>query len=920
MRLKAIRAWLCAMPVAVAAMHDVLAEASWPEQACNGTAVSHVIADDRLPGGLHAQAMWLERGLIRWPQRERGGRFVLHHAADRPLSVAADGRVHGSTDSWTLIPVSDDEAERGAARLPHVHGGVLLALPPDARDRIAALLRGQLLLEHLDGADRSLAFTFTQTAGALDDLYATAAADVALGATTRADGTGFALWAPTARRVALCLYADDDSDASAPLPMHRDDATGIWHHHAAGDLGGHYYTYLVQVWTRGHGLVVNRVGDPYALSLGADSRRGYVADMDAHHLKPAGWDAHARPAAAEAATDQVIYELHVRDFSIGDDRVRPAWRGRYLAFTEPGSRGMAHLRELAQAGVTDVHLLPVFDLATVPERGCLTPGIDGARDGERQQAIVAEHAQRDCYNWGYDPLYFNAPEGSYATDPGDGAARIREFRAMVMALHAAGLRVGMDVVYNHTSAAGQDARSVLDRIVPGYYHRLDADGAVTTSTCCANTATEHAMMARLMIDSAVAWVRHYGIDGFRFDLMGHQPRAAMERLQRAVDTAAGRRVHLLGEGWNFGEVADGARFVQAAQLSLAGGGIATFSDRARDAARGGAAADNGIDLVRNQGWLNGLFHTPNAHARGRHTRDDLLRAADLIRVGLAGSLRDYTMQVHTGNLRELSAIDYAGQPAGYVAEPGEVVNYVENHDNHTLFDISALRLPADTPIEERARVQVLGTALVAFSQGVAYLHAGQEILRSKSLDRNSYDSGDWFNRLDWSLRDNGFGAGLPPAGENRVAWPWMKPLLAEAAIKPGPAQIAWTRDATLDLLRIRASSSLFRLRRAEDVRHRLRMLDTGPDQIGSLVAAHLDGRDHPGARFAELIYAINADAVSHSLPLRGERGRDWRLHPVHRQPDAADRRAAKDAAFDSRRGRFTIPARTAVVFVIEDDA
>src|SRR5690606_14288799 len=199
-------------------------------------------------------------------------------------------------------------------------------------------------------------------------------------------------------------------------------------------------------------------------------------------------------------------------------------RGRYLAFAAEDSDGIAHLRALARAGLTDVHLLPVYDIASVPEDGCVTPAIPQAPAySPLQQAAMMELARRDCFNWGYDPFHFNAPKVSYASDPSDGAVRIREFRAMVMALHRMGLRVGMDVVYNHTFASGQERGSVLDRIVPGYYHRLDATGVVETSTCCANTATEHAMMARLMIDSAELWVRHYHIDSFRFDLMGHQP-------------------------------------------------------------------------------------------------------------------------------------------------------------------------------------------------------------------------------------------------------------------------------------------------------------------------------------------------------------------------------------------------------------
>ena len=357
----------------------------------------------------------------------------------------------------------------------------------------------------------------------------------------------------------------------------------------------------------------NLVTDPYSVALTTDSRLSVVADLASPALKPRGWDAAARPnrlTRVGAATDQLIYELHVRDFSIGDATVRPAWRGKYLAFTEGASNGMKHLKALSKAGMTDVHLLPVFDLASVPERGCKTPTVPNApADAEAQQAAVMAVAADDCFNWGYDPWHFNAPEGSFATDP---SSAVVEFRQMVMALHGAGLRVGMDMVYNHMTAAGQHPKSVLDRLVPGYYHRLSAKGEVERSTCCDNTATEHRMMAKLMIDSAALWVREYKIDSMRFDLMGHQPREAMERLQKRVDAEAGRPVQLLGEGWNFGEVANGARFVQASQLSLNGSGIGSFSDRGRDAARGGSAGESGDDSVRRQGWLNGLVYAPNA--------------------------------------------------------------------------------------------------------------------------------------------------------------------------------------------------------------------------------------------------------------------------------------------------------------------
>jgi pullulanase-type alpha-1,6-glucosidase len=418
-----------------------------------------------------------------------------------------------------------------------------------------------------------------------------------------------------------------------------------------------------------------------------------------------------------------------------------------------------------------------------------------------------------------------------------------------------------------------------------------------------------------MVDSAVLWAKQYRMDSFRFDLMGHQPRAAMERLQAAVNMATNRSVQLIGEGWNFGEVENGARFVQASQLSLNGSGIGSFSDRARDAARGGGAGDSGEAVIKQQGYINGLVYDANAKA-GPRPRIDLLQAADMIRVGLAGTLRSYPLVNADGVMRKLEAIDYGGQPAGYASAPGETVNYVENHDNQTLYDANALKLPLDTSTSDRARVQVLGLAINAFSQGVAYFHAGSDILRSKSLDRNSFNSGDWFNRLDWTYQTNFFGTGLPPAPDNAKDWPLFKPLLANPTLRPKPEDIAFTRDAFRDLLAIRASSTLFRLRTADEVAQRLRFFNVGPQQEPTVIAAHLDGRGYPGAGFAGLRYFINVDKVAHQLIDPQARGTRMRMHPVYSAPGAGGKRAA-GVGYDSSSGTFSIPARTAVVFVEE---
>ena len=894
----------------ILAAPPTLSDCSTPEFA---TTLHATPGSDPAP---EARAYWLDRQSIQWPGAPADAHtFRLFHSSKARIG-RSNGRLIGSPDgSLRLLPDATKAPAHLATRFKFIGDGPRLRVSEADLPRLATLLRGQLLLVAEDARGREIQSTALQLPGALDDLYADAGLANDLGVTVSPEQTGFALWAPTAQNVALCRYGPGANEVAVES-MQLDAGTGIWRNSLARDLTGQYYQYLVDVVVPGVGLVRNRVTDPYSVSLDADSKRSYIANLDSPSLKPDGWDKTPAPHPGLAQTDMVIYELHVRDFSINDPSVAKAMRGKYGAFALADSQGRKHLQALAKAGMTDVHLLPVFDLASVPEVGCKTPKI--SNDGpasESQQAAVMAVAATDCFNWGYDPLHFNAPEGSFASNASDGALRIREFRQMVQALHHDGLRVGMDVVYNHTSASGQNDKSVLDRVVPGYYHRLDAKGSVERSTCCENTATEHRMMAKLMSDSALLWATQYRIDSFRFDLMAHQPRSEMEALSARVDKATGRHVNLIGEGWNFGEVANGARFVQASQLSLGGSGIGSFSDRGRDAVRGGGAADSGEAMMARQGYINGLVYAPNAKAPSR-PMSDLLKAADMVRVGLAGSIRDYTMTDHTGRSVALSDIDYGGQPAGYVGDPAEVVNYVENHDNQTLFDANVYKLPAGTSSTDRARVQMLAAAINAFSQGVAYFHAGIDTLRSKSLDRNSYDSGDWFNRIDWSGQDNYFGTGLPPKPDNGRDYDLMRALLANAAIRPSPTDIGFARDAFRDLLRIRASSRLFRLRSAAEIKARLGFPNTGPAQNPVVQVGHLDGRGLDGANFSELLYFINVDDTAQVVSLPAQASKPWTLHPVHLDTSAADPRPRQDAIHDRATGRFTVPPRTALVYVV----
>ncbi|MBN8503906.1 MAG: DUF3372 domain-containing protein [Burkholderiales bacterium] len=858
-----------------------------------------------------ARAFWLNKQLIQWPMVDSSGTVKLYHSAAAQIVAVKGEAVRGAEGSVTLEAFSGSVPAAAAERFKWIAAGARFKLPDSQAANLGTLLKSQLVIVQENAQGQVQNATSLQHAGALDDLYAAAASVNDLGVSVGSASTRFKLWAPTAQKVLVFTYPNASGDAETVLDASFDAATGVWTASSSSDLSGKAYRYAVEVVVRGVGRVRNLVTDPYSVALTADGKRSGVLSLQAGATKPNGWDASNIPATVQATPDMSIYELHVRDFSAADATVSAANRGRYLAFSEAGSNGMKHLKALAEAGLTDVHLLPAYDFSSVPETGCTTPAPVGGAADETQQATVKATQGGDCFNWGYDPQHFNAPEGSYSSDANDLAKRVLEFRQMVMGLHTAGLRVGMDVVYNHTSTSGQRERSVLDRVVPGYYHRSNDRGGIEQSTCCENTATEHLMMGKLMSDSVLLWAREYKIASFRFDLMGHQPRSVMEAIKARLKTELGRDVQLLGEGWNFGEVVDGRRFVQASQLSLNGSGIGTFNDRLRDQVRGTSFGE-GTGFVANQGFVNGLFYDANVHGGGK-SKGDLGWANDVVKAGLAGSIRSYTLTTSWGATQKLEEL--GGQTIGYVLEPGEVVNYVENHDNHTLFDLNAFRLPVTTSREDRARAQILGAAINTFAQGVAYFHAGIDTLRSKSGDRNSYDAGDWFNRIDWTYQDNFWATGLPMQGENSGNWDVLKPLLANPAIKPTAADIAWTRDAFRDLLRIRASSTLLRLRTADDIKTRLRFHNTGASLDPTVVIGAIDGNGYAGANFAELVYVINVDKQAKQLTVDALKGKAYRLHPVQAAATAADARLRASASYDNATGSFNVPARSAVVFV-----
>ncbi|NDI87190.1 DUF3372 domain-containing protein [Undibacterium sp. B2R-29] len=869
-----------------------------------------------------ASAQWLSPELIHWSGQKThsdAAQYRLYYSNSAGLHIAHDGKMQGEDGKLALTPATRAPAKPDQAQFQYLPAGLQFQLEQDP-DRIRQLLRSQLIIAKEDGKGNVLSYTHLQHAAALDALYI-GAQQATLGVSLpgqgeKSAGTHFQLWAPTATQVAACVYKNGKANASQLSLMSFDAAPGTWHTTLKQNLSGHYYRYLVDVYVAGNGIVRNLVTDPYSISLNTDSQRSYIADLNAANLKPAGWDQQQRPQRVKTATDMAIYELHVRDFSISDDSVPRRDRGKFLAFTHNNSKGMRHLSELSQAGLTDVHLLPIFDIATIPEKNCINPRINSKGADPKAQTVIAKIAERDCFNWGYDPYHYSAPEGSYASNPEDGAARIREFRQLVMALHQAGLRVGMDVVYNHTAYTGQHARSVLDRIVPGYYHRQSPSGKIEDSTCqpCGNTATENKMMAKLMTDSVRLWAKQYQIDSFRFDLMGHQPRAVMEELRDQLAADNGRAIQLIGEGWNFGEVANNQRFVQASQLSLNGSQIATFSDRARDALRGGGHGDTPDSIRQRQGYINGMLDRPNSSVTQAYTQQEKMRAADMVRLGLAGSVASYRMQTANDTVLRLQDIDYNGQPAGYASQPGEVVNYVENHDNQTLFDLNVYKLPDNSTPEDRMRVQVLGLGFTLLSQGIPYLHAGSEILRSKSMDSNSYNSGDWFNVLDWSYRSNGYGRGLPPANDNQQFYPLLRTLLENTAIPPAQSDILSTKAAVLDLLKIRQSSSLFRLSDSADISQRLRFFNTGAQQNPALIVMQLDGSNLPGEAYRRIVVIFNSADTAQMIQIPELNNLPLQLHPVHQNTVAGDRRIAREVRYDAASAAFYVPKRSITTF------
>ena len=486
--------------------------------------------------------------------------------------------------------------------------------------------------------------------------------------------TTFRLFAPdNAKTVKLRIYkAGHKGRPERTVKMER-TAADTWTATVTGNLMGRFYTF-----DTGRG----ECAGVFAKAVGVNGQRAAIIDMD--KTDPAGWNDDRRPVVKSPA-DLVIYEMHHRDYSI-DASSGIANGGKFLALTAP--KAIAHLKEL---GVNAVHILPSFDYASVDETRLSTPQ----------------------YNWGYDPVNYNVPDGSYSTDPYKPETRIREFKQMVQALHKAGIRVILDVVYNHTFNIDG---SNFQRTYPDYFYRKTADGKYSDGSGCGNeTASERDMMRRFMVESVLYWIDEYHIDGFRFDLMGCHDIETMNAIRKAVDEVD-PTIFIYGEGWSAGSCA-----LPKEQLGLKANmkampGIAAFSDELRDALRGPFSDD-----------------TKGAFLAGKPGEEES------IKFGIAGAIEHPQV--------DMSKVNYSTE--AWASQPTQMISYVSCHDDMCLTDRLRASIPGITT-DELIRLDMLAQTAVLTSQGVPFILSGEEMLRDKKGVHNSYNSPDSINRLDWN--------------------------------------------------------------------------------------------------------------------------------------------------------------------------
>lgn len=503
--------------------------------------------------------------------------------------------------------------------------------------------------------------------------------------------TRIKIWAPTAKIVELRLYKDGSSGVAYHKTNLRENENGTWATVLSGDYEGKFYTFKIN-----DGEWLEEMPDIYARCVGINGKRGMI--FNPVKTNPEDWKNDCGPRLKDF-TDAIIYETHVRDFSIAENSGIDN-RGKYLGFTEDNTKtvggfstGLAHLKEL---GITHVHLLPVNDFATIDEE-----------------------KPDDKYNWGYDPQHYNALEGSYATNPENGIVRIKEFKKLVQALHSAGIGVILDTVFNHTYFAKE---SVFNQTVPGYYYRQKDDGSFSNASGCGNEiASERLMVRKFIINSLKYWASEFHVDGFRFDLMGIIDLETMKNIRQELNKS-NPGLFLYGEGWAADQspMPENLRAVKSNISQLPG--IAEFNDDYRDALKGNHGNK------KSKGFISGLSLREEA-----------------VKFGIVGAT--YHPQI------VYDFVETTKQ--AWAVEPNQCINYVSCHDNYTLWDKLKLSQPKATD-DELCKMVKLAGGLILTSQGVPFLHAGVELCRTKGGNGNSYKSPDSVNQIDWSRKEEYF--------------------------------------------------------------------------------------------------------------------------------------------------------------------
>lgn len=499
--------------------------------------------------------------------------------------------------------------------------------------------------------------------------------DGELGALYEKEGTLLRVWTPTAKSVEVWIYADDSFKGPSTKIEMVQKPKGIFEAYLPGDQHGTIYVYKILFLNNRESISV----DPYARATTVNGMKSVIADLN--RTNPDGWG--ERLPAFGLPEEAIIYELHIRDFSISETS-GIVNKGKFLGLTEKNTQNASGrktgLDYLIDLGITHIQILPMFDYATVDEANLTEPQ----------------------YNWGYDPLNYNVPEGSYSTDPFDPFNRIFELKQMIRTLHENGLRVIMDVVYNHVYDPKDQA---LERTVPGYFYRYNADGSLANGTGVGNdTASERHMMRKYIIDSVKYWAKEYHLDGFRFDLMGIHDSVTMNAIREALDKID-PSIIIIGEGWEMSTPLP--EDLKASQKNAqAMPRIAHFNDSIRVALKGSDFGDE-----KDRGFIS-----------GKNYLEDLL-------------------------LRNIKGAMHLSSHSSYV-DPEQVIQYVEAHDNLTLYD-KLLRSNPDDSEEVRIKRHTLATSIVLLSQGVPFIHGGQEFLRTKAGVANSYQSPDEINQFEW---------------------------------------------------------------------------------------------------------------------------------------------------------------------------